>query len=94
MTVYISDHHRQLTESFNELKDELQTPTRFEDQLSGNEILNEFDRYRVWADNVGAAQYGSNYSLSLDYRFREAPFYRDQASKTMIPMRCLDLPFH
>lgn len=80
MTVYISDRHWQLERSFDDLKAKLQIPTRFKDQLSVSEILNEFDRYRAWAENVGAAKYGSNYSLSLDYRFREAPFYKDQAS--------------
>lgn len=80
MTVYISDRHGQLARSFDELRAELQTPTRFKDELSVSEILNEFDRYRVWAENVGAAKSESNYSLSLEYRLREAPFYKDQAS--------------
>lgn len=80
MTAYISDHHRQLALSFDELKAELQVPTSFDNQLSVKDILNDIDRYQVWADNVGASKYGNNYNLSLDYRFREAPFYKDQAS--------------
>lgn len=80
----ISDHHWQLARSFDELKAELQSPTGFNDQLSVSDILNDCDRYTVWAENVGASKYGSNYSLSLDYRFREAPFYKDQASNLPI----------
>lgn len=91
MTVYISDRHWQLTRSFDELKVELQTPTCFKYQLSISEILNEFDRFRVWAENVGAAKYGNNYSLSLDYRLREAPFYKDQASNNAPTTYCFRL---
>lgn len=84
MTVYISNRHWQLTKSFDELKAKLQTPTCYIDQQSVGEIINEFDRYRVWADNVGAAKYGRSYSLSLDYRLRDATFYKDQASNNTI----------
>ena len=91
MTVYISSYHWQLAKSFDELKAELQTPTRFKDQLSISEIMNEFDRYKVWADNVGAAKHGSNYTLSLDYRLREARFYKDQASNNAITVHCVRL---
>ena len=81
MTVYISDRHGQLARAFNELKAELQTQTRF-----------KFDRYRVWAENVGAAKSESNYGLSLDYRLREAPFYKDQASNnTTAILNCFRL---
>lgn len=89
MTLCISDRHWQLARSFDELKAELQASTTFNDQLSIDQlsvrdILNDFDRYKVWAENVGAPQYGDNYRLSLDYRFRKAPFYKDQASDVSI----------
>lgn len=81
MIVFISDRHLQLARSFDEVKAEfLQMPATFNDQISVKDILNDLDRYKVWAENVGASQHGGNYKLSLDYRFREAPFYRDQAS--------------
>ncbi|KAF1954595.1 hypothetical protein CC80DRAFT_536757 [Byssothecium circinans] len=42
------------------------------------DVDEEIDRYKLWAGNVGAHQSGKNYSLSLDYRLREASFYRDR----------------
>lgn len=44
------------------------------------ELENQFDRYKVWADNVGAGHTGRKYEYSLDYRLREASFYRDQVA--------------
>jgi hypothetical protein len=41
-------------------------------------VVEEFDKYSLWAGNVGAAHSGKAYMLSLDYRLREASFYRDQ----------------
>ena len=43
------------------------------------DLLNEFDRYRLWADNVGAGQ--KKYKLSLDYRLEDASVYRDLVSR-------------
>lgn len=40
-------------------------------------VLDEFDRYKLWAGNVGAAHSKNTYMLSLDYRLREASFYKD-----------------
>lgn len=42
------------------------------------DIQNEFGRYKVWAGNVGAA--GHTYRISLDYRLKDASFYRDRVS--------------
>jgi hypothetical protein len=41
-------------------------------------ILDEFDKYSLWAGNVGAAHSGKTYKLSLDYRLREASLYKEQ----------------
>ena len=43
------------------------------------DLLSEFDRYRPWADNVGAWQ--QKYKLSLDYRLEDASVYRDLVSR-------------
>jgi len=40
-----------------------------------------FDKYRLWAGNVGAMHSGTRYKSSLDYRLREASFYKDQVSR-------------
>lgn len=45
------------------------------------DLSNEFDRYTLWCGNVGAAHHGLRYRVSLDYRLREAPFYRDRICK-------------
>ncbi|ORY06155.1 hypothetical protein BCR34DRAFT_604318 [Clohesyomyces aquaticus] len=44
-------------------------------------LQDELDRYILWASNVGAHHHGVTYSLSLDYRLREAPFYQEQVLK-------------
>lgn len=41
-------------------------------------LQNEFGRYKVWAGNVGAAHQGRTYRISLDYRLKDASFYRDR----------------
>jgi hypothetical protein len=37
-----------------------------------------FARYKIWAGNVGAMHKGAKYEMSLDYRLREASFYKEQ----------------
>ena len=43
-----------------------------------NAAQDAFDRYKLWAGNVGAMHTGTRYKSSLDYRLREASFYTDQ----------------
>ena len=90
MTLFISGQHLRLARSFAELDAQLRTSTRFHDQLSTDEIQNEFDRYKAWAENVGAAQSGHNYKFSLDYRLREASFYKDHVCNHTL-MCCIRL---
>ncbi|KAH7416623.1 hypothetical protein BKA64DRAFT_655612 [Cadophora sp. MPI-SDFR-AT-0126] len=52
----------------------------FEQDISSTDVSNEFDRYKLWCSNVGAAHDGPNYRLSLDYRLRETPSYKEQIS--------------
>ena len=47
------------------------------------DLLDEFDRYQLWAGNVGAGH--QSYKLSLDYRLEEATFYRDRVSAASNP---------
>jgi hypothetical protein len=37
-----------------------------------------FDKYKLWSGNVGAIHSGQKWKLSLDYRLREASFYKEQ----------------
>ena len=67
--------------SFEELIAAIQNPIRdFRDQVSIGRVQDEFDKYKLWAGNVGAAHSGNRYEISLDYRFREASFYKSQVS--------------
>jgi len=56
----------------------LSSSYRWDDQAVAQ---NAFDRYRLWAGNVGAMHSGTRYKSSLDYRLREASFYKDQVSR-------------
>jgi hypothetical protein len=47
-------------------------------QRHHRQFQDEFDKYSLWAGNLGAGHSGRNYELSLDYRLREASFYKDQ----------------
>jgi hypothetical protein len=44
------------------------------------ETREQLIKYRVWAGNVGAFQKEAQHRLSLDYRLRDAPFFREQVS--------------
>lgn len=51
------------------------------DHIQLSDALGEFDRYKVWAANVGAAHSGASYMKSLDYRLREAKYYKEKVSQ-------------
>jgi hypothetical protein len=81
----ISNHHRKCYTSFSQLLLAIQQPAHpFREQITLSQASNEFDRYKVWAGNVGAAHGGRNYHISLDYRLREASFYKDRVSSTIV----------
>ncbi|KAF2811608.1 uncharacterized protein BDZ99DRAFT_277880 [Mytilinidion resinicola] len=58
-----------------------QHPTSY--ALLETDVQDEFDKYSIWAGNVGAAFSGQNYRRSLDYRLREASFYKEQVLKLL-----------
>ncbi|KAL2072888.1 hypothetical protein VTL71DRAFT_12231 [Oculimacula yallundae] len=74
----ISTHYRQCHNAFVQLLSATSFPHPYEEQISTGQVQNEFDRFRLWAGNVGAPHLGSRYSISLDYRLRAAPFHRSQ----------------
>ncbi|KAK0507602.1 hypothetical protein JMJ35_010125 [Cladonia borealis] len=76
---FISDSHDKCFRSFTALTTAIRHPVRdFGDQIPPWEVMNEFDRYKIWAGNVGAMHKGRQYQISLDYRLSEAAFYRQQ----------------
>lgn len=78
----IAQSHARCTEAFASLQHAVQISS-----LDGGQglvdIADEFDKYRLWAGNVGAGNEGYKYELSLDYRLRAASFYRDQVLKVL-----------
>jgi hypothetical protein len=48
------------------------------DQLPSRDVDSELDKLTLWAKNVGIMHSGELYELSLDYRLRESPFYRER----------------
>ena len=76
---FISDYHSQCFTSFTQLAAAIRNPKRdFGDHITISDVTNEFDRYKIWAGNVGAMHKGPRYQISLDYRLSEASFYRQQ----------------
>ncbi|KAE9375902.1 hypothetical protein N431DRAFT_481107 [Stipitochalara longipes BDJ] len=79
----ISTQHSKCYTSFQGLTDwlERQSFDFGEGERCGparREVQEQLIKYRVWAGNVGAFHTGPRYRMSLDYRLREAPFYKDQ----------------
>ena len=79
---FISGYHAECFNSFSELIQKARSQQRYEDQVSWDHILDEFNRYKVWAASSGAGQYGPNYTKSLDYRLRETSFMKAQVSNS------------
>ena len=81
MANLISEAHAKCYLSFEELIETMKNPVRdFEDQMPQYQVQDEFDKYKLWAGNVGASHSGKRYEISLDYRLREASFYKNQVS--------------
>ena len=71
----IAQVHANCVSIFLTFIDVLGSPYYSDDQ---NEARDVFDKYKLWAGNVGAMHSGAKYKMSLDYRLREASFYREQ----------------
>ncbi|OKL55591.1 hypothetical protein UA08_09131 [Talaromyces atroroseus] len=74
----IAKIHNECYLAFEELCNAAQKSERY------HELLDEFDKYCLWAGNVGAAHSGKTEKLSLDYRLREASSYKDQAHRILM----------
>lgn len=70
--------------SFEHLVSAVRKPIRdFQGQIPLREVLEEFDKYNLWAGNVGANS--RHYETSLDYRLRDASLYKTQVGRTSWP---------
>ena len=85
METQIAGVHSKCYLAFDELILALEAPTRdFGGQIPILEVQDEFDKYKIWAGNVGAAHEGKTSQLSLDYRLREASFYKAQVCLPLV----------
>ena len=76
----ISQYHRLCEESFQDLLRTLAAPVRaFEEELDINVATKIYGRYKVWVGNIGAAHQPQK-RISLDYRLRDASFYKDRVA--------------
>lgn len=81
MTVSISAAHNDCIRYFDKLLEAAQRPSCTLASASFAAVIQtELGRYKVWAGNVGAAHQGRTYRISLDYRLKDASFYRDRVS--------------
>jgi len=68
--------------------------TKFPTQNPLEDVLEELDRYKLWAGNTGAANTGDNWKISLDYRLQEAEFLKNQVIRLLQSMtRSVGYPF-
>lgn len=76
----LADLHFRCCHAFGELLKASASPVHESrgTQISHEIVESEFDKYKLWAANVGAMHHGDRYEISLDYRLRESPFYRDR----------------
>jgi hypothetical protein len=86
MEQYLSTVYSQCAHHFEQLLSSLQadqSPAR--DNLAYIEALSSaWSRFRVWAENVGAAHSGKEHEKSLDYRLRYAAAYKDLLQKILL----------
>jgi hypothetical protein len=81
----LSDLYHRCHVSFRLLVTALKSPKRdIGSQMPLRDAENEFDKFRLWAGNVGAIHSGDEYNISLDYRLRESPFYRDRVCTAIL----------
>jgi hypothetical protein len=77
--------HTECVDLFSVLVDVLQEKISKDTTLAlrGEAIQEAMDKYSMWAGNLGAGNFGPEYKKSLDYRLREASFYKLQVLSLM-----------
>ena len=72
----ISDVYAQCHVKFHELVDIIRN-YRHEEL---KKFADEFAKLKLWVGNMGAMHSGKIYEISLDYRLKQASFYKAQVS--------------
>lgn len=77
LTIY--NYHAECLDSFHRLVAAIKShPPEAKNQIHLNDLLEELDKYKVWAGNVGAGNMGKYWTLSLDFRLQDAVFLKSQ----------------
>lgn len=72
----ISDVYARCHVKFEELVDIIRNDRH--EELK--KFADEFAKLKLWAGNMGAMHSGKTYEISLDYRLKQASFYKTQVS--------------
>jgi hypothetical protein len=72
---------------FKTLQERERDDTTSSSKKSISSFEDAYDDYNLWAGNTGAMNSGQQYSESLDYRLREASFYRLQVLRLLKDMQ-------
>ncbi len=75
-TIY--ERHLKCLDSFSRFLSAIHSSPDRTAQVSLEEVLEELDKYKVWAGNTGASNSGAYWELSLDFRLQEASFLKSQ----------------
>lgn len=74
----IAQAHLACIDAFQSLLDNIPTNAPGPHMLVRQKVHDAFDKYNLWAGNMGAMNSGQRWEMSLDYRLREASFYKVQ----------------
>ncbi|KAK8241479.1 hypothetical protein HDK77DRAFT_256063 [Phyllosticta capitalensis] len=82
----IAKSHLRTIEAFSQSCETARREDSFQQNSAWLDVLfDQQDRYSLWASNFGAGN--SNYNLSLDYRFEDVSFYKDQTLRLLKILR-------
>jgi hypothetical protein len=74
----IAQAHFACIDAFQNLLEDASASDQGPPKLDSQGMRDAFDRYKLWAGNMGAMHFGQQWEMSLDYRLREASFYKVQ----------------
>lgn len=86
MEPLISDAFSDCLAKFEQLVETLSgaVPSQPQSNSFAGACSDELVKFKLWAGNLGAGYSGKRYELSLDYRLREASFFKEQVSQCFI----------
>jgi hypothetical protein len=84
MNKYLSTQHDAVVAGYRQLLVAPSDGSYTGDRKALVQVQDDFDRYIVWSNNVGAPFRGTDYKRSLDYRLREAGPHKEAVSKILL----------